>query len=40
MHVSKDKTGLYGLMAELNTMPRTSYLAAVKNPNPDMPKGA
>ncbi|MGL4421776.1 MAG: 4Fe-4S dicluster domain-containing protein, partial [Gemmataceae bacterium] len=28
----------YGLLAELNTMPRTSYLAAVKNPNPNMPK--
>ncbi|HEY2785668.1 MAG TPA: TAT-variant-translocated molybdopterin oxidoreductase [Fimbriiglobus sp.] len=30
----------YGLLAELNTMPRTTYLAAVKNPNPAMPKGA
>jgi MoCo/4Fe-4S cofactor protein with predicted Tat translocation signal len=27
----------YGLLAELNTMPRTSYLAAVRNPNPEMP---
>ena len=30
----------YGLLAELNTMPRTSYLAAIRNPNPEMPKGA
>ena len=26
----------YGLMAELNTMPRTSYLATLRNPNPEM----
>ena len=30
----------YGLLAEVNTMPRTSYLAAVRNPNPNMPQGA
>jgi len=30
----------YGLLAELNTSPRTSYLAAIRNPNPAMPKGA
>jgi molybdopterin-containing oxidoreductase family iron-sulfur binding subunit len=29
----------YGLLAELNTRPRTSYLASVKNPNPEMPRG-
>ncbi len=30
----------YGLLAELNTMPRTTYLAGVRNPNDKMPKGA
>src|SRR4029453_17709032 len=29
----------YRLLAELNTRPRTSYLAVVKNPNPEMPNG-
>jgi molybdopterin-containing oxidoreductase family iron-sulfur binding subunit len=27
----------YGLLAELNTQPRTSYLAVLKNPNPQIP---
>jgi MoCo/4Fe-4S cofactor protein with predicted Tat translocation signal len=30
----------YGLLTELQTRPRTTYLAAVKNPNPEMPGAA
>ena len=39
--VSKLKADVrdYGLLEDLNTKPRTTYLAAVKNPNPEMPRG-
>jgi MoCo/4Fe-4S cofactor protein with predicted Tat translocation signal len=33
---AKDSPLDYGLLADLNTAPRTTYLAAIKNPNPEL----
>ena len=36
---AKAEPHAYGLLAELAVAPRTTYLAAIRNPNPAMPKG-
>jgi molybdopterin-containing oxidoreductase family iron-sulfur binding subunit len=34
----KENPRNYGLLADMNTRPRTTYLAIVHNPNPDIPE--
>ena len=34
----KENSRNYGLLANQNTRPRTTYLAVVKNPNPEIPE--
>jgi molybdopterin-containing oxidoreductase family iron-sulfur binding subunit len=36
----KNEPRNYGLLAELNTRPRVTHLATIRNLNPAMPKGA
>jgi len=36
VHAWRQEPRGYGLLAELNTRPRTTYLARLKNPNPEI----
>ncbi len=36
VHKEKESPLEYGLLTELNTKPRTTYLAALRNPNPEL----
>ena len=40
VHRLKQNPRNYGVLEELNTRPRTTYMAAVLNPNPEMPDQA
>jgi Fe-S-cluster-containing dehydrogenase component len=35
----KEESRNYGMLADINVKPRTSYLAAVRNPNPRLQRG-
>jgi molybdopterin-containing oxidoreductase family iron-sulfur binding subunit len=37
---AKNDPRTYGLLAELNTHPRTTYMARLRNPNPEIPEKA
>jgi len=36
VHAKKQEPHNYGLLTELNTSPRTTYLSRVANPNPEL----
>ncbi len=38
VHTLKENPRNYGLLADMNTRPRTTYLAIVHNPNPQLPE--
>jgi Fe-S-cluster-containing dehydrogenase component len=39
VHMRKQSPLDYALLAELNTAPRTTYLAELRNPNPELESG-